>query len=96
MTFSERVIALLDNPLISKDAVSRMRTWRAPAILTIYLGLLSAFGYASFVTTTLMAPAVMRLTSSTSNVCLSRSPLMAPAASAGAKRLTSESWMNAR
>jgi ABC-type transport system involved in multi-copper enzyme maturation permease subunit len=56
MTMSERVVALLDNPLISKDAVSRMRTWRAPAILTIYLGLLSAFGYASFVTTTLMAP----------------------------------------
>jgi ABC-2 type transport system permease protein len=56
MTLSERMIALLDNPLISKDAVSRMRTWRAPAILTVYLGLLSAFGYASFVTTTLMAP----------------------------------------
>jgi ABC-2 type transport system permease protein len=56
MTLSERVVALLDNPLISKDAVSRMRTWRAPVTLTIYLGLLSAFGYASFVTTTLMAP----------------------------------------
>jgi ABC-2 type transport system permease protein len=56
VTLSERVIALLDNPLISKDAVSRMRTWRAPVTLTIYLGLLSAFGYASFVTTALMAP----------------------------------------
>jgi len=56
MTLSERVVALLDNPLISKDAVSRMRTWRAPMTLTIYLGLLSAFGYASFVTTTLMSP----------------------------------------
>jgi ABC-2 type transport system permease protein len=56
MTLSERVVALLDNPLISKDAVSRMRTWRAPVTLTVYLGLLSAFGYASFVTTTLMAP----------------------------------------
>jgi ABC-type transport system involved in multi-copper enzyme maturation permease subunit len=56
MTLSERLAALLDNPLISKDAVSRMRTWRAPLTLTIYLGLLSAFGYASFVTTTLMAP----------------------------------------
>jgi ABC-2 type transport system permease protein len=56
MTVSERVVALLDNPLISKDAVSRMRTWRAPMTLTIYLGLLSAFGYASFVTTALMGP----------------------------------------
>jgi ABC-type transport system involved in multi-copper enzyme maturation permease subunit len=56
MTLSERLVALIDNPLISKDAVSRMRTWRAPVTLTIYLGLLSAFGYAAFVTTTLMAP----------------------------------------
>jgi ABC-type transport system involved in multi-copper enzyme maturation permease subunit len=56
MTLSERLVGLVDNPLISKDAVSRMRTWRAPVTLTIYLGLLSAFGYASFVTTTLMAP----------------------------------------
>ena len=42
-----------------------------------------------------MPTAVIRLTSSTSNVCRSRSPLMAPAASAGANRQASESWMNA-
>jgi len=53
VTFSQRLVALLDNPLIAKDAVSRMRSWRAPMILTIYLGLLSSFGYAIFVTTTL-------------------------------------------
>jgi len=54
MTLTERLVALLDNPLIIKDAVSRMRSWRAPVILTIYLGLLGAFGYASFVTATVL------------------------------------------
>jgi ABC-2 type transport system permease protein len=56
MTLQERVVALLDNPLIVKDGVSRMRTWRAPVILTLYLGLLGAFGYAAFVTATVVGP----------------------------------------
>lgn len=37
-----------DNPLIVKDGVSRMRSWRAPLAITLYLGLLGAFGYAVF------------------------------------------------
>jgi ABC-type transport system involved in multi-copper enzyme maturation permease subunit len=49
VTLTERVVALVDNPLIVKDGVSRMRSWRAPVILSIYLGLLGAFGYAFFV-----------------------------------------------
>jgi ABC-type transport system involved in multi-copper enzyme maturation permease subunit len=49
VTLTERLLALVDNPLIVKDGVSRMRTWRAPVILSIYLGLLGAFGYAFFV-----------------------------------------------
>jgi ABC-type transport system involved in multi-copper enzyme maturation permease subunit len=56
MTLTERAAALFDNPLITKDAVSRMRSWRAPLILTTYLGLLSAFGYAFFVSQTLASP----------------------------------------
>jgi ABC-2 type transport system permease protein len=56
MTLAERLMALLDNPLIVKDAVSRMRSWRAPVIVTIYLGLLGAFGYASFVSAAVMGP----------------------------------------
>jgi ABC-type transport system involved in multi-copper enzyme maturation permease subunit len=47
--WTERVLRVLDNPLIVKDGVSRMRSWRAPVILTIYLGLLGSFGYAIFV-----------------------------------------------
>ena len=37
-----------DNPLIIKDGVSRMRSWRAPLAITLYLGLLGAFGYGVF------------------------------------------------
>lgn len=56
MSVSERVVALLDNPLVVKDAISRMRSWRAPVILTIYLGLLGAFGYAAFVVASVLGP----------------------------------------
>ena len=49
MTAWERVAAVVDNPLIIKDGVSRMRTWRAPLVLTLYLGLLGTFGYAIFI-----------------------------------------------
>jgi ABC-2 type transport system permease protein len=56
LTLSERVVRLVDNPLILKDGVSRMRSWRAPVVLTIYLGLLGAFGYSWFVLSTLYGP----------------------------------------
>ena len=49
MTAWDRVVAVVDNPLIVKDGVSRMRTWRAPLVLTLYLGLLGIFGYAIFI-----------------------------------------------
>jgi ABC-2 type transport system permease protein len=48
MTSWQRAVNLFDNPLIVKDAVSRMRSWRAPVVLTLYLGLLAAFGYSAF------------------------------------------------
>ena len=38
----------LDNPIVLQEGMSRMRTWRAPLAITIYLGLLGAFGYAVF------------------------------------------------
>ncbi len=47
----KRTLALLsgfDNPLIVKDGISRMRSWRAPLAITLYLGLLGTFGYAIF------------------------------------------------
>ena len=42
------VLSGYDNPLIVKDGISRMRSWRAPLAITLYLGLLGAFGYAIF------------------------------------------------
>ncbi len=48
---ARRFLVLLsgyDNPLIIKDGVSRMRSWRAPLAITLYLGLLGAFGYGVF------------------------------------------------
>jgi ABC-2 type transport system permease protein len=48
MSTWQRAVNLFDNPLIVKDAVSRMRSWRAPVVLTLYLGLLAAFGYSAF------------------------------------------------
>ena len=42
------VLSGFDNPLIVKDGISRMRSWRAPLAITLYLGLLGAFGYAIF------------------------------------------------
>jgi ABC-2 type transport system permease protein len=48
VTTWQRAVNLFDNPLIVKDAVSRMRSWRAPVVLTLYLGLLAAFGYSAF------------------------------------------------
>jgi len=56
LTLAERALRLVDNPLILKDGVSRMRSWRAPVVLTVYLGLLGAFGYSWFVLSTLYGP----------------------------------------
>ncbi len=93
MTLAERLMALLDNPLIIKDAVSRMRSWRAPMIVTIYLGLLGAFGYASFVSAAVMGPANRTsgsaqigaiVFSSLAFIQLSLVSLFAPALAAGA------------
>ena len=56
MTTWERVVAVVDNPLIVKDGVSRMRTWRAPLVLTLYLGVLGVFGYAIFILLVLFQP----------------------------------------
>jgi ABC-2 type transport system permease protein len=43
-----RLAAALDNPIIAKDGISRMRSWRAPLAITLYVGLLGAFGYLVF------------------------------------------------
>jgi hypothetical protein len=43
-----RFFRAFDNPLVAKDGISRMRSWRAPFAITIYLGLLGLFGYALF------------------------------------------------
>lgn len=44
-----RLVRGLDNPIVLQEGMSRMRTWRAPLAITLYLGLLGAFGYAVFV-----------------------------------------------
>ena len=43
-----RLVRGLDNPIVRQEGMSRMHTWRAPLAITIYLGLLGAFGYAVF------------------------------------------------
>lgn len=43
-----RFVRGLDNPIVRQEGMSRMRTWRAPLAITIYLGLLGGFGYAVF------------------------------------------------
>jgi ABC-2 type transport system permease protein len=92
MTLSQRLAGLIDNPLIVKDAVSRMRTWRAPVILTVYLGLLGAFGYTVFVMATVLTPAQRTgsaqigasVFTSLAFIQLSLVSLFAPALAAGA------------
>lgn len=54
MTALDRVWRAIDNPLIVKDGVSRMRSWRAPLVVTLYLGLLGSFGYAIYALTLLI------------------------------------------
>jgi ABC-type transport system involved in multi-copper enzyme maturation permease subunit len=36
------------NPIVSKEVRSRMRSWRAPLVLTAFLAVLSAVGYATY------------------------------------------------
>ena len=36
----------LDNPIVVKEGVSRMRTWRAPVVATLYVSLIGAVGFA--------------------------------------------------
>lgn len=55
MTTWERLARIVDNPIIVKDGVVRMRSWRAPLIVTLYLGLLGLFGYGIFVYYALVA-----------------------------------------
>lgn len=40
-----RVVDALDNPIVLKEGVSRMRTWRAPVVATLYLSLIGGVGY---------------------------------------------------
>jgi ABC-type transport system involved in multi-copper enzyme maturation permease subunit len=46
MTAWSRLAAAIDNPIVVKEGVSRMRTWRAPVVATLYLGLIGAVGFA--------------------------------------------------
>ena len=43
-----RLRKIFDNPLIQKDGLSRMRSWRAPAVIALYLGMLGLFAYLLF------------------------------------------------
>lgn len=45
---ARRLRKIYDNPLIQKDGLSRMRSWRAPAVIGLYLGLLGLFAYLMF------------------------------------------------
>src|SRR4030081_162896 len=36
----------IDNPIVVKEGVSRMRTWRAPVVATLYVSLIGAIGFA--------------------------------------------------
>lgn len=36
----------VENPIVVKEGISRMRTWRAPVVATIYLALIGGVGYA--------------------------------------------------
>ena len=46
MSLWTRISEGLENPIIVKEGVSRMRTWRAPVVATLYLGLVGAVGFA--------------------------------------------------
>ncbi|HKF76669.1 MAG TPA: ABC transporter permease [Candidatus Dormibacteraeota bacterium] len=43
--WARRLRRLVRNPLIVKDGLSRMRSWRAPAVMALYLGMLGLFAW---------------------------------------------------
>ena len=43
-----RVIASFWNPIVAKEYRSRMRTWRSPLAMTVYVVLIAGLGYAMF------------------------------------------------
>lgn len=57
------LLGLLDNPIVMMDGLSRMRSWRAPIVITLYLGLLGAFGYAVYAVAVQVQPSEHRGTS---------------------------------
>jgi len=42
------MIAVLWNPIVTKEVRSRMRTWRAPVVMAAFLTVLAAVGYAAY------------------------------------------------
>ena len=46
MTPWRRLAEGIDNPIVVKEGVSRMRTWRAPVVATLYVSLIGAVGFA--------------------------------------------------
>jgi ABC-type transport system involved in multi-copper enzyme maturation permease subunit len=46
MSTWSRFLEGIENPIVVKEGVSRMRTWRAPVVATLYLGLIGAVGFA--------------------------------------------------
>ncbi len=46
MSLWSRLADGLDNPIVVKEGVSRMRSWRAPLVATIYLSLIGFIGFA--------------------------------------------------
>jgi ABC-2 type transport system permease protein len=46
MTPWRRFAEGIDNPIVGKEGVSRMRTWRAPVVATLYVSLIGAVGFA--------------------------------------------------
>ena len=46
MTPWRRLADGFDNPIVVKEGVSRMRTWRAPVVATLYVSLIGAVGFA--------------------------------------------------
>lgn len=46
------VLALFDNPIAFKDGLSRMRTWRSPLIMSVYLVLVGGLGLIAYLIAT--------------------------------------------
>lgn len=46
MSVWSRLAESLENPIIVKEGVSRMRSWRAPVVATLYLSLIGMIGFA--------------------------------------------------